>query len=254
VLLSDAILAKHCREMELNMVRLAHLCVSIRSITNVLGLSIAIMLLHGCITATLDVPLPENRPLVEKLPLKVGIYYSPEFLTCKFSTFAFYYNIVYSPGPESMESFNYTFESIFTDVVYLDTLPPLIDRQMEVDFIIKPNIEDSVVELIYPTDTNVYFATTHRRAEINYLFVFQAPDGSETSSWKIRGTGIVHGSITDMFKHYFQFFIPIKQSIQYAIYDASAKFLAEIQENKELMKWMQDQKGMRARTSEQANE
>ncbi len=75
-----------------------------------------------------------------KMPLTVGVYYSPEFSTYKHSRVYGPHRYIVAVGKESVALFDKLALLDFQNVVHLDGLPPFNGKAANVDVIIEPDI------------------------------------------------------------------------------------------------------------------
>lgn len=105
-----------------------------------------LVLTAGCATMgtriiELDPPL-DNLAAQTPLPIKAGVYYSPEFSTFQYER-AFMSSILIVPlGSASVRLFDRTLSASFREVVRVDSIPDgLSPTPVEVDVIVEPRIE-----------------------------------------------------------------------------------------------------------------
>jgi hypothetical protein len=160
--------------------------------------------LLGC-THTLNINVTEidnyPQPLIEPLPINVGVYYGDDFRTYKTTQINGYpeeftriCNI--RLGKANISLFDTIMHSVFENVTSLQHFPNELVNLKNIDLILEPKISDYTyiaVELAWPEAT-IY---------ITYEIKFYLPDGKQISTWTISGksylpprseTGvIVHG-------------------------------------------------------------
>src|SRR5262245_46119394 len=100
-------------------------------------LSAAIVLSAGCETeVALETTIPD--PVVEALPLTVGVYYEPEFSNYIYSEKASGKDWKIDLGSNTITMMERVLARSFTGVVRLDALPAEGAPQPGVDFLLKP--------------------------------------------------------------------------------------------------------------------
>jgi hypothetical protein len=92
---------------------------------SMLRMVIVCVLLCGC-SAHIE-PVLARRPLVEPLPLSVGVYFSPEFRVYRNKCETFLCK-EYDLGPPSVALFETVLAGVFENTVVLDAMPPLNRR------------------------------------------------------------------------------------------------------------------------------
>lgn len=132
----------------------------------------------------IDDPAPEQPPLVEPLPVVIGVYYSPELRnyehrsTCKIDWEEIAYN--YRLGPASIAIFDYALAGMFQKVVAIEAWPPQSAETQPVYAVIQPAVESVVL----PTP---FSDCGSRTARITYRVTLYSPEGEHLASWKVSG-------------------------------------------------------------------
>ncbi len=117
-----------------------------------------ILLLTACSAATINIEGTFPAPLVQKLPLTVGVYYDEDFINHSFieindNTGDDQYII--NSGASQIELFNTMLPAVFEQVVQLDSLESATGMS-EIDAVFVPAIEEFQVGLPQKTRLNVY--------------------------------------------------------------------------------------------------
>ena len=106
----------------------------------------------GC-TPPLTIPMKgtmETAPATAKVPLKLGVYYSPDFRNYSYTPYPWMSEFWDSRGGDrwdcalgntSARLFDRVFSDMFTSVQSLDSRPPLRGSQTKLDAILEPKIE-----------------------------------------------------------------------------------------------------------------
>jgi hypothetical protein len=123
-----------------------------------LFLPVAIILLVSCSAATIDISGTYPAPLVQKLPLTVGVYYDDAFTNYSFieindNTGDDQYII--NSGASQVELFNTMLPAVFEQVVHLDSIDSAANFN-NLDAVFVPAIEEFQVGLPQKTRLNVY--------------------------------------------------------------------------------------------------
>ena len=184
-------------------------------------LAVAVMVLAGCGNSGrfVDVEVEavaEVAPLIEPLPARVGVYYSPEFRefaatrTVQVADRRDRYH--YALGEPSAALFDWVFPAAFETTLVVRTKPPLSGGDGELDGVIAPQIEG--------------FTLT----SISYEITLYAPSGEVIASVPADGTcfGQVFGARR------------ASQATRCAMRDASAAFLIKLAEQPEIKQWIAD--------------
>jgi hypothetical protein len=115
-------------------------------------------------------PVLERKPLVESLPLTVGIYFSPEFRTYHRSQCGLLFCNEYELGPPSVALFEILVAGLFDKVLAIETMPPTRSKL-------------DVAGILAPTITRFDI----RYLEITYRMTLYSPAGSELGAWEVDG-------------------------------------------------------------------
>ena len=118
----------------------------------------AVVLLSACAASTINIEGSFPAPLVQKLPLTVGVYYDENFVNHTFieindNTGDDQYII--NSGASQMELFNTMLPAVFEEVVMLDSIDSAAS-QNNLDAVFVPSIEEFQVGLPQKTRLNVY--------------------------------------------------------------------------------------------------
>ncbi len=122
------------------------------------SLASIIVLLTACSATTINIEGSFPAPLVQKLPLTVGVYYDEAFINHSFieindNTGDDQYII--NSGASQLELFNTMLPAVFEQVVQLDSLGSA-SSMSDIDAVFVPAIEEFQVGLPQKTRLNVY--------------------------------------------------------------------------------------------------
>ena len=122
------------------------------------SLASIIVLLTACSATTINIEGSFPAPLVQKLPLTVGVYYDEAFINHSFieindNTGDDQYII--NSGASQLELFNTMLPAVFEQVVQLDSLESA-SSMSDIDAVFVPAIEEFQVGLPQKTRLNVY--------------------------------------------------------------------------------------------------
>ena len=154
-------------------------------------LFVSCLVFIGCgITEKHNIIIPENidypQPLIEPLPLKVGVYYSDDFR--KFETvdkqkYDLGLNLILNIqwGKANIALFDYILPSIFKEIIPVQKLPEDVEHIANIDTIIEPSVQNY----------SIYTLTGSTDVLITYEIKFYLPNGEPIGSWTIssRGSG-----------------------------------------------------------------
>jgi len=142
----------------------------------------AIVLTAGCETEVpVETTIPE--PLVEALPLTVGVYYEPDFSNYTYSEKASGTDWTINLGDSTIHMIDRVLAKSFAGVVLLDALPAEGATQAGVDFLLKPTVDEYA--FLTPQDAGVDFYSVSIRFQ---LFAY-SPNGAPLDQWEINSYG-----------------------------------------------------------------
>ena len=144
---------------------------------------------YGC-ASTLHIDSTFPRPVVESLPLDVGVYYDESLRQFTFEreadTKSAAWNI--ELGEAHVRLFDRVFHPLFENLVHVDSLdatsgaaPPVV--------VMKPLIDEYI--LMTPLDTSM----NHYEVTIRYSLGFYSPSGDLIKRWSFSGHGKSHASM-----------------------------------------------------------
>jgi hypothetical protein len=158
-------------------------------------------------------PSLKKLPQTEKLPLKVGVYYSTEFSTYEQLRVNGPHKFVFPIGAASVDLFNNVLPQVFQDVSRVYSLPPFTQREYNfLDVVIEPQIEHFHFHLGMESHTDMHC--------IIYQFVLYTLDGAPVSTWKITGKG-----------DFSQWDAPVWAHVNRDLDDAAKKFMVTFKES-----------------------
>ena len=188
----------------------------------------ALLGLYGCTTTgTVDSDFPD--PVVNKIPLKVGLRYSPEF-----REYIYRDQIPGEPGwvvimgSANTTMFDNVVGGMFEETMALDGSGPPTDNVADVDAIIEPELES--YEFAIPTE----WGTSNFTVWITYRMKMYRPDGTLIASWPVRAYG----------ESRFQFFNKdesLADATTMAIRDAGAYLSLYFDEEPRIREWLREE-------------
>jgi hypothetical protein len=171
---------------------------------SMVGMVIVCVLLCGC-SAHIE-PVLARRPLVEPLPLSVGVYFSPDIRVYRNKCEAFLCK-EYDLGPPSVALFETVLAGMFERTVVLATMPP-------------PESAQQVIGIIVPAI--IHF----NPLKITYQLSFYSRAGVELGAWEIDGSA--------------KFYSTGAEQARRAMRDAAAKFVRELREQPVVKSWLKE--------------
>jgi hypothetical protein len=179
---------------------------------------VVLLFLDSCtynIHHEIDESVLKRRPLVESLPVTVGIYFSPEFRTyhsnnCEsafpLGTFCNEYNL----GPSSVALFEIVFAGLFDKVLVIDSTPPR-GSNLNVAGTISPAIA----------------AFNVKERQITYRMTLYSPAGTELGMWEVEGLASTGGVFSS-------------DLVRLAMRAAAAKFVKGFHKEPVVIRWLED--------------
>ncbi len=192
-------------------------------------LLLVFLVIFGCTHAipmkgTMEVP-----PTINKIPMRIGVFYSQEFRNYQHAGTRGGDRWDFPLGSVSVPLFDQAFASLFNSVESVPSLPPL-SGYPGLKAVIAPKIEafDFRIPLI---KTGTY------TAEITYRFTLYSLKGDPIASWTTKGIGEKSGQVG------FEFARWPGEAADLATRDAVTKFLNGFPDVPEIRRWLQETKG-----------
>lgn len=136
-------------------------------------------LVAGCAhTIPIDATLP--RPLVEPLPVAVGVYYGPELRAYEHVHTLVGFKFKFFVGPQSVALFDQIFAHMFEKAVPVQDRPPLPAGEPELVAVIEPQIENFSID----PGRHIWEYVT-----LTYRMTLYSPQGDQLASWTVEGAG-----------------------------------------------------------------
>ncbi len=182
---------------------------------------LSFLLLNGC-SAHIN-PVLERRPLVQPLPLTVGVYFSPEFrayqvkkICILFGSCTFKYDL----GPQSVAMFELILAGMFDSVVAIETLSPQSASSLGIAGIIEPKI------------TNFNANLNSMRPDITYQITLYSPAGVELGAWEVVGNlRTTVGAV--------KFLSDVGELARLAMRDAATTFIKGFRQEPVVKRWLE---------------
>jgi len=186
-------------------------------------------------TSTYVVPIDANlprRPLIEPLPVTIGVYYSPEFSThthesmkeVEGDTNRYKFNL----GFKSVVLFDQVFSSMFEKVILVEKRPSLGPVGLELAAFIEPSIEEIKISV-------VRHSPNYERSLviITYRIELYSTSGIRLASYTVEGSGESRPSASIGTKSF-------GEATHFAMRDAAAQFMAGFQDQQGVKEWFED--------------
>ncbi|MDJ0878205.1 MAG: hypothetical protein QNI86_06310 [Halieaceae bacterium] len=152
-------------------------------------LAVAAVLLAGCANQV-EVQGQFPTPVLDKLPLKIGVYYDPEFRSHEFYDEADSreeVDWIVRTGEAQIEMYNTLLPGMFEEVVMLNELPrrDRVDTVMEqdLDAVLVPHVQELQYSIPNHTKINVF------EIWMRYRYELYAPDGELLAEWSMTSYG-----------------------------------------------------------------
>ena len=181
-------------------------------------LLLVFLVIFGCTHAIPMKGTMETIPQTERVPLKLGIYYSPDFRNYKYVGSRGGDKWEFPLGNTSISLFDRVFSDMFTSARNVDSLPPFSGPQAKLDAVLEPKIES--FDFALP-----FLKTGDYTAEITYRFTLYSLSGDQIASWTVRGSGSKHGQVG------FEFSRWPGEAADMAMQDAATKFMTGFSDN-----------------------
>jgi len=149
-----------------------------RSVARALAaLAVGLLLLGtGCSVERRVEPAVLPAPLTAKIPLRIGVHYTPEFRLARPVTGT----TVWKIGTPSVALFNSVLRDLFDDVIEVDRWPPTADR---------PTVAGVVIPIVLAAGWQ------RGRSEVRYQVELFSPAGDRAASWEVAGHSVGDPSI-----------------------------------------------------------
>ena len=165
-----------------------------------------------------------SKPLIEKLPIKVGVYYGNDFRTYNTIQENDYTQSVtriskIQLGKANIALFNFISSHLFENVTHIQQLPNELENLHNVDLLLEPKISN------YEYIERTVFYEPAAQVNIAYIINFYSPDGKQISTWTISGESsryITWHGIEVMRRH-----TSVKELTHLSMREVAAQFFAD---------------------------
>jgi hypothetical protein len=129
----------------------------------------ALVVIGGCNTIHVEAPVIPP-PLTNKIPLTIGVHYSPEFRSASPET----RGVTYLAGPASVQLFDTVLRAIFSEVVEVSEWPPTGSKR-------------AVAGVLVPTLSSLA-PIDGKGARAEFQVELFTPTGERIGAWQVVGT------------------------------------------------------------------
>lgn len=133
------------------------------------------------------------QPLIQPLPIRVGVYYGNVFGTSQTiikvkhsptsSDYEYFVNA--KMGKANIALFNYIFSHVFKEVTFIQNFREESENLADIDIIIKPKVKDCSSYHV------VGLSKCEYHLFLKYFIMFYLPNKKPIGSWTIKGEGFV---------------------------------------------------------------
>ena len=178
------------------------------------AMPLALTLLAGCTESKLAAQSQLPPPLIDKLPARVGVYYSKEFREFVHKETRSEINYEITLGPAHVQNLDWLLKAMFTEVVPVDDPTHVRDLQPPLVMVLEPRFEE--YSFLTPKDVagEAYIVT------IRYLLTVYDGSGGRVDAFTFTGYGR-EGARSLSVKE------PLQIATQRAMRDAGAKVATE---------------------------
>lgn len=198
------------------------------------GALLGLLLLAGCANEVIvEGAFPE--PVLEKIPLTIGVYYDPEFRGHEFFDQADSREEVdwrVRTGPAQVQMYNTLLPGMFEEVVMLNELPRG-DRveavfDANVDAVLVPHVSELQYSIPNHTKINVF------EIWMRYRYELYAPDGELLADWTMTSYGKTPTAFLQTAE------AAVNLAAVVALRDAGANFAMNFSNVPEVRRWMDE--------------
>lgn len=215
---------------------------------------LAAVISAGCVWSVPE-PVLVREPRPELVPLRVGVYYSPEF-----RSFTYRHHLTDTAwvlGEPSLRLLHEALTLLFLEVVEVPRPGSEPGLRGDLAGIIEPGIVSA--EAVYISDEPPKAGLVVQPVHVTYGFTVYSPSGESVASWDVTGRGevpivdlrdaIAEADITMLmrnFKHAMRAIAGInmlKRNFEYAMREAAWKLTSGFREIPEVREWLAGQAG-----------
>jgi hypothetical protein len=182
-----------------------------------------VLMAAGCVWS---VPQPSliREPHPEPVPLRIGVYHSPEFRSAKYRHHLT--DTTWVLGEPSVRLLGDALALMFSEVVEISRRPSEASPPPGLAGMIEPRIAS--VGFRYPRAGERAFPT-----HVTYAFTLYGPDGSPLASWSVTG------SAAEPVDNPLGALANVKRNFEQAMREAAWKLTREFREAPEVRRWLE---------------
>jgi hypothetical protein len=176
----------------------------------------------GCVFSTPE-PVLIREPRPEPVPLRIGVYYPPEFQSYTYRHH--FSDTAWILGEPSVKLIREALALLFIEVVEVPRPSSGTDLRGDLAGVIEPRIASA--EALYMAELSVH---------VKYGFTLYSPRGESVASWEVTGRGQKPASTNP-----FDFMSILKWNFEHAMQIAAWKFTSGFRDIPEVRRWLAEQ-------------
>jgi len=200
-----------------------------RSILVVL-LLLAAVISAGCAFSTPE-PVLVREPRPDPIPLRIGVYYSPEFQS--FTYRHHFSDTAWILGEPSVKLIREALGLLFIEVVEVPRPSSGTDLRGDLAGVIEPRI--ALAEAVYWSKEHINEGLPVQPVHVKYGFTLYSPRGESVASWDVGGRGEEPNS------NPFAGVSMLKRNFEHAMQKAAWKFTSGFRDIPEVRRWLAEQ-------------
>ncbi|MGB1139833.1 MAG: hypothetical protein ACPG1A_02970 [Halioglobus sp.] len=189
------------------------------------------ILIAGCGPATVVVEGSFPSPVVEPLPLTLGIWYEEDFSGHEFfdqTTNKAESDWLVQTGAAQVSMWDTVLAGMFTDIVHMKGEPGEGQMNQSVDGVLVPHVED--LQYTIPAHTNIKVYEIWMR----YRFKLVSPSGEPIAEWTMSSYGKTPTAFLRSDEE------AVNLAAVMALRDAGANFITSFRDVPELQQWLEE--------------
>ena len=186
------------------------------------AIALVVLLAAGCVWSVPE-PALIREPRPESVPLRVGVYHSPEFRAAKYRHHLT--DTTWVLGEPSARLLDDALAMMFAEVVHVSRPPAEAPPPAGLAGLIEPRIASAGFR--YPRVGEQAFPT-----HVAYAFTLYGSDGKPVASWTIEGTA------AEPVGNPLEAVANVKRNFEHAMRDAAWKLTREFRDVPEVRRWL----------------
>lgn len=188
-----------------------------RQIGGLIALVAALAAVGGCSTMRLEARPNIPQPVIEPIPISIGLYLPIEFSNYLFKGERYGYNWEVALGAAQSEALSRLITAMFQQVVRVENVATAQQAGPGIRAVLEPSLEE--FSFVTPRDAGTPFYAV----SIKYRVSVYTPEGRLAESWPFTGYGIVPSTGMSAQK-------PLAKATALAMRDAGAKLVVEFRD------------------------